>query len=225
MITVALENAFMPFNGIDSAAGAAIGWDYDALREICARLNCAPVFVETPWAGMLEAVSNGDFDMAADGITITPGRAEIVDYSAAYMAVVERLALRQDDQRFADLASFIAGDGSIGAQAGTTNFAAAVELVGEARVQGFAEFGEAMDALIAGGVDAALVDEYAGQGYSGVHAAEVRLLPDQLSIGELGFVFPPGSDLIAPINRALESMRDDGALAAINARWFRPSQE
>ena len=222
MITVALENAFMPFNGIDGATGEAIGWDYDALREICERLNCRLDFVAAPWQGMLEAVSRGDFDMAADGITITPERARLVAYSDAYMAVGERLALRHDDSRFADVAAFVESEALIGAQAETTNFAAAVDLVGKTRVLGFDEFGAAMDALISGEVDGVLVDEYAGQGFSGAHADSVRLLPDQLSVGELGFVFPPGSDLIQPINRALESMRSDGALAAINKRWFKP---
>ena len=213
----------MPFNGIDGATGEPIGWDYDALREICARLNCQPEFVARPWDGMLAAVARGDFDMAADGITITDERARLVAYSDPYMAVVERLALRADDGRFADVAGFVAGAGLIGAQGATTNHAASVALVGESRVRAYAEFGEAMDALIASQVDAVLVDEYAGQGFSGRHADRVRLLPDQLSTGALGFVFPPSSDLIEPINQALASMAADGALDNINARWFRRS--
>ena len=82
-----------------------------------------------------------------------------------------------------------------------------------------------MEALLAGQVSAVVVDEYAGQGYSGVHADAVRLLPESLSIGELGFVFTPGSDLIEPVNLALEAMLADGSLAAINAKWFRPPHE
>ncbi len=215
----------MPFNGINSATGQGIGWDYDVLREICARLNCAPVFIEAPWQGMLEAVSSAEFDMAADGITIRPERAKIIAYSDAYMTVGERLAARRDEQRFASLAEFLAGDVLIGAQAGTTNQALAIELAGADRVRGYPEFGGAMEALLAGEVDAVVVDEYAGQGYSGIHADAVSLLPESLSSGELGFVFPPGSDLIEPINRALAVMRADGSLAAINARWFRSPPE
>ena len=213
----------MPFNGIDSVTGDGIGWDYDALREICRRLNCAPEFVAMPWAGMLQAVARSQVDMAADGITITAERATIVDYSDATMQVGERLATRLDENRFADLAGFVAGAYVIGAQSGTTNHVLAVELAGEGRVLGYDEFGDAMDALLAGAVDAVLVDEYAGQGYSGVHADRVALLPDRLSSGELGFVFPPGSDLIEPINLALAAMRLDGALDKINARWFSAS--
>jgi polar amino acid transport system substrate-binding protein len=42
-ITVAVENAYLPFNYIDPATGEGIGWDYDAIDEICARSNCVPV--------------------------------------------------------------------------------------------------------------------------------------------------------------------------------------
>lgn len=210
----------MPFNGIDSASGQAIGWDYDALREICARLNCQPVFVAMPWQGMLEAVAAGAYDMGADGITITAERARLVDYSDAYMTVGERLAIRRGEARFASLDEFAAGGYRIGAQAGTTNHALAIELVGAGRVDSYAQFPHAMQALLDGQVDAVVVDEYAGQGYSGVHVDSVDLLPGALTQGQLGFVFPPGSDLIEPVNMALDSMRADGGLDEINARWF-----
>ena len=69
-ITVAVENAYIPFNFIDPDTGEALGWDYDVLNEMCVRLNCVPDFVQTSWDGMILAVSNGEYDMAADGITI-----------------------------------------------------------------------------------------------------------------------------------------------------------
>jgi polar amino acid transport system substrate-binding protein len=36
---------------------------------------------------------------------------------------------------------------------------------------------------------------------------------------QLGFVFPPGSELTASVNAALESMQADGTLDAINSNW------
>jgi polar amino acid transport system substrate-binding protein len=42
----------------------------------------------------------------------------------------------------------------------------------------------------------------------------------QLSSDEqLAFVFPPGSDLIEPVNAALESMKQDGTLDELNQKW------
>src|SRR6185436_19995533 len=77
-VTVTLENAYVPFNYINKDTKKAEGWDYDAWREICKRLDCKPSFKAIAWDGMIQAVSQGQFDAAADGITITPERAKVV---------------------------------------------------------------------------------------------------------------------------------------------------
>ncbi len=221
-VTVAVENAYMPFNVIDEETGEAIGWDYDTLGEICARLNCVPEYIETSWEGLIVAVSNGEYDMAADGITITEERAEIVDYSMGYIDVIQRMMVQVGEDRFANAEEFIAGDFVIGVQVATTNYIAASELLGgdENRITPYGEFGFAVQALISGDVDAVVIDDVAGQGYTGLNADKIKLLPDELITQQLGFIYPQGSDLVEPFDMALESMMADGTLEEINARWF-----
>ena len=219
-ITVAVENAYMPFNVIDEETGEAVGWDYDTLGEICARLNCQLDFVETSWEGLIVAVSNGEFDMAADGITITEERAQIVDYSDGYIDVSQRMMVRNGEDRFATPDEFAEGDYIIGVQIATTNYEAATRLVPEDRIVGYDVFGFAIQALISGDVDAVVIDDVAGQGYTGLNAEQLMLLDEQLTKEELGFIYPQGSDLVEPINMALEAIKADGTLAAINAVWF-----
>ena len=77
-VTIAVENAYLPFNYIDPATGEAAGWDYEAWDAICAEINCTPVYVEAAWEGMIQAVADGQYDAAADCITITEARADIV---------------------------------------------------------------------------------------------------------------------------------------------------
>lgn len=225
-ITVAVENAYQPFNFIDEATGEAIGWDYDTIDEICTRLNCVPEYVETSWDGMINAVANGEFDVAADGITITEERAEIVDFSMGYISVIQRMMVRTDEDRFADVAEFVANpDLTIAVQTGTTNFLTAQALVGDDRLIVTPDFGSAIQALLVGDVDAVFIDDTAGQGYVGENADSLKLLSDELASDELGFVFAKGSDLVAPFNAAIAAMQADGTLAAINALWFAPSGE
>jgi polar amino acid transport system substrate-binding protein len=108
----------------------------------------------------------------------------------------------------------------LGTQKGTTNYDEAVKLVGESRVQAFETFGDAVLALIAGDVDGVVIDDTAGQGYVGANADKVELLPDKLVGQELGFIFPKGSELVAPVNAALASMRADGTLDQLAIKWF-----
>ena len=224
MVVVATENAYPPFNFIDEATGDALGWDFDTLGEICARLNCELEYIETGWEGMIVAVSNGEYDMAAGGITITDERKEIVAFSMGYIDVNQRMMVRIGEDRFGDAEEFVAGDFRIGVQVATTNYIAAEGLVGESRLVAYDSFGFAVQALIAGDVDAVVIDDVAGQGYVGINAEDIKLLPDILITQELGFIYPLDSEIAGPFDAALASMMADGSLAAINAEWFPPNE-
>ena len=224
-VTVAVENAYMPFNVIDEETGEAVGWDYDTLGLICELVNCVPEFVETSWEGMIVAVSNGEYDMAADGITITEDRAQIVDYSMGYIDLSQKFMVRVGEDRFANAEEFVAGDFIIGVQVATTNFEAASGLVSEDRIVAYSEFGFAVQALISGDVDGVVIDDVAGQGYTGLNADKIKLLPDELTKEQLGFIYPQGSDLVEPFDAALEVIMADGRLQAINDKWFGADEE
>ncbi len=37
---------------------------------------------------------------------------------------------------------------------------------------------------------------------------------------DFGFIFPRGSDLVAPVNEAIAALKADGTLDALNKKWF-----
>ena len=167
-VTIAVENAYLPFNYIDPETGEPAGWDYDVWDEICRLLNCTPVYVEASWEGMIQAVADGQFDAAADGITITEDRAEIVDFSEGYINIEQRLLVRIDEDRIESIEDIVDNEDLVlGTQMGTTNYETATNYLPEDRIQAFEQFPFAVQALIAGDVDAVIIDETAGQGYSG----------------------------------------------------------
>jgi polar amino acid transport system substrate-binding protein len=221
-ITVAIENAYLPFNYVRLDNGQPEGWDYDMVAELAKRLNFKPVFKEIAWDNMIAAVAAGQFNMAADGITITDERAKVVDFSDGYIAVDQRMLSRKDETRFDSIDKLKAGDFKVATQKGTTNYDEAVKLVGEARVTAFDTFGDAVQALISKDADAVAIDDTAGQGYVGVNADKVKLIEGKMVGQQLGFVFPKGSDLVQPFNAALKAMREDGTLEKYNMKWFGP---
>jgi polar amino acid transport system substrate-binding protein len=222
-ITIAIENAYPPFNYVDLKNGQAGGWDYEAWKEICTRLHCEPIFVETGWEGMIQAVSDKQFDAAADGITITEERKDSVDFSDGYINIEVRLLVRTDETRFASMEELVADESLVvGTQTGTTNYDIAKNFLPESRIKAFEQFPFAVQALIAGDVAAVVIDETAGQGYMGENADKVKLIGPSMSSDQLGFIFPKGSDLVDPVNKALAAMRADGALDALNKKFFGP---
>jgi polar amino acid transport system substrate-binding protein len=133
------------------------------------------------------------------------------------------LIVRAGEDRFTTVEEFVAGDFAVGVQPGTTNYFVAEELVGadSGRLQGFDSFSIAVQALIAGDIDAVVMDDVAGQGYVGVNADQIKMLPEALtSQEELGFIFSKGSELVVPFNLALAEMTIDGTLDSINNKWF-----
>jgi polar amino acid transport system substrate-binding protein len=224
-VRIAVENAYNPFNFIDADTGEAIGYDYDIFREICERLNCEPVFVETSWDAML-AVMGGTadfdtFDIGADGITITEERAQQVDFSTPYIRLEQVLLVRAEEDRFATAEELAANtELRVGSQPGTTNYDQAVELVGEDRVQAFDQFGTAVQALINGDVDAVIMDNVAGLGYIGANPDALKIVGEPLSSEELGFIFPKESEIRDAVNAALAEMDADGSLDELYDKWF-----
>lgn len=220
-VRVAVENAYPPFNYINPATNEGEGWDYEAWNEMCSLLNCKPVYEEASWEGMIQAVGNGQFDAAADGITITPDRQQVVDFSDGYIRVDQRLLVRQNEDRFASMDEFVANaDLKLGTQTGTTNYETAKSLLPEDRLQAFEQFPFAVQALINGDVDAVIMDETAGQGYVGTSAEQLELIGEPIKSDELGFIFPKGSDLVAPVNAALAEMRENGKLEELAQKYF-----
>lgn len=220
-LTIAVENAYLPFNYIDPETGEGAGWDYDAWRAICEKLNCTPVFQEAAWEGMIQAIADGQFDAAADGITITEERAQQVDFSQGYIRVSQRLLVREDEDRF-DSVEELQDDTSyrIGTQTGTTNYETAVDLFGESRIQAFEQFPVAVQALLNGDVDVVIMDETAGLGYVGENREDLKLVGDPLTSEELGFIFPKGSELVDAVNAALDALEEDGTLDTLAEQYF-----
>lgn len=219
-IAVGVENAYPPYNFIDEATGEGAGFDYDIWNEICSRLGCTAEFVEAGWPAVIEETGQGVYDTAADGISITDERREVVDFSDPYMTITQRFMVRVDEDRITSADEFIDGDYRLGTQVGTTNYELGVDLVGEDRIDAYDQFGVAVQALIAGDVDAVIIDDTAGQGYVGVNADQTKLLPDDLQSDPLGFIYPKGSDLVGPVNDVLSEMEEDGTLEALIVKWF-----
>ncbi|MCH2421699.1 MAG: BMP family ABC transporter substrate-binding protein [Acidimicrobiales bacterium] len=220
VVTIAVDNAYLPFAYIPADTGVAMGWDYDAMDEVCGRLNCVPSFQEFAWDGTIIATGAGQFDMAGGGITITEERDKVVDFSISFISTDQKILVAKDSSEIGSRDDLAASDCKAGSMTGTTNYDLTASITGEDRIVAFESFAFAVQALISGDVCAVIMDDVAGQGYQGENADKVDLLPDSLQSDPLGWAFTEGSDLVAPFNEAIQSMKDDGTLAALNAKYF-----
>lgn len=225
-VVVVTENAYPPLQFIDPKTSKPIGWEYDAMNEISKRLNFKVEYQNTSWDAMIQAVSDGQYNIGMTGITIKEERKVKVDFSDAYMRSEMFMLVRGDESRFTDGKSFGAfKDGLVGAQAGTTPFYVAVYNMldgneANPRIKLFDTFGSTVQALKTGDVDVVLTDGTAGKGYVDASNGGLKLIGEAMGTEDFGFIFTKGSDLVAPINAAIAAMKADGTIAALNKKWF-----
>jgi len=220
--TFAVENAYLPFNYIDPADGEGKGWDYDVFNYLAEEMNFTPVFVAAAWDGMIQAVADGQYMIAGDGISITAERDKIVDFSDSYIVLQQRMLVAADNDSITSPGDIQNGDFKVATQKGTTNYELAVSLFGADKVDAYDQFDFAIAAVISGDADASIVDEVAGLGYMGANKDKVKLVGEGLQTDPLGFAFPDGSPLVAVINEGLAHMKDNGKLQEINDKFFSP---
>ena len=116
---------------------------------------------------MIPAISEGQYDLAMNGITILEDRMEKVDFSAPYLLSEMMMIVAGDEDRFTDAASFVADpDLLAAAQSDTTPFNVTVYDVldgdeADPRIKLFETLGASIQALRAGDVDLALFDSTA----------------------------------------------------------------
>ena len=224
-ITIVTENAYPPLQFLDKD-GKAVGWEYDAIAEIAKRLDLKVKYANISWDAMIPAVSEGQFDMGMTGITITDERKQKVDFSEPYMRSESIMMVRGDESRFTDAKSFAANPNLlIGAQPGTTPFYTAVYSVLDGneqnpRIKLMETFGATVEALKAGDVDTVLTDMTAGKGYVEASGGKLKLVGEPLGAEDFGFIFPKGSELVAPMNAAIAALKADGTFDALNKKWF-----
>lgn len=225
-VVVVTENAYPPLQFVDPKSGEAIGWEYDAMRELANRLNFTLVIENSSWDAMIPAVSEAQYDIGMTGITIRDDRKEKVDFSEPYMRSEMFMLVRADEERFSNAEAFAAlDDGLVGAQAGTTPFYTAVYEVLDGdeqnpRIKLFETFGASVQALRSNDVDLVLTDGTAGNGYVRANPDTFKLVGEAMGSEDFGFIFPKGSDLVDPINAGIASMKEDGTLDTLNVIWF-----
>lgn len=224
-VVIVTENAYPPLQFLDKG-GKAVGWEYDALAEMAKRLNMTVKYENISWDAMIPAVSEGQFDMGMTGITIKDERKEAVDFSDPYMRSEMLMIVRGDETRFTDAASFAAlPDLLVSAQPGTSPFYAAIYNILDGneenpRVVKFETFGAGLEALRVGDVDLTLSDSTAANGYVAASNGGLKIIGEPLASEDFGFIFPKGSDLVAPMNAAIAAMKADGTMDALNQKWF-----
>jgi polar amino acid transport system substrate-binding protein len=210
-----------PFEYYDED-GNLTGFDVELVEEIASRLGLDTEWVETDFDTIFTLLATGQFDFVASGTTITPARAEMVNFTTPYyrseQALTVNTSLTPEIQSVDDLT---AGH-RVAVQTGTTGEEWAEENLAPLGVE-VVSFPEAADTYISlegGVVDAVVFDEASANteaaGRPGLEVVEVITTGEEYGFG----IDPARPALLAAVNQVLEEMLADGTYQAIYDRWF-----
>jgi ABC-type amino acid transport substrate-binding protein len=194
------------------------------MEEIARRLGLRTAFVDTSWEAILQEMEQGLYDCIVGGITITPERRRLLAWSDPYMTTT--LSLLVDDANAPAARNLAAlATATVGVQAATTDYDAAVAMqkagkIGGVAVYPFARIADAIADLRAGRIGA-VMKVYPVAAWFVRQTPGLRMLaqvPDDPQPLGIGFSRDnPG--LAAGVNRALADMRADGQYRSIEQRW------
>jgi polar amino acid transport system permease protein/polar amino acid transport system substrate-binding protein len=194
--------------------GALVGFEVDLADALARALGVRARFVQNDWTTLIPSLERGTFDIALNGIEVTPALAARVAFSRPYYRFSERLVARRGDGRVRDLAS------TAGLRVGTLAGSLSWRLARDAGAQAIPYEGvdEPFIDLAHGRIDAVLLDDIIVARYAARHPT-LAVVADVAEGSYAIAMRPQDDDLRQAIDRALGAELASGAWRRTLARW------
>jgi len=210
-VRMGTEGAYPPFNFVNDD-GEIDGFEREVGDELCQRAKLDCVWVTNEWDSIIPNLTSGNYDTIIAGMSITDERDQVIDFTQEYFP--------PDPSRFMALAGTELKDGAVVA-AQTATIQAGYLADSSYTLVEFATPDETVAAVRSGEADAVLADDSYLADIDGSNG-ELVFTGDPVEIGggvALG-VRESDTELKAKLNAAITSMKADGSLSALIAKWF-----
>jgi polar amino acid transport system substrate-binding protein len=209
-IRMGTEGAYPPFNFINDA-GEVDGFERELGDELCARAELTCEWVTNEWDSIIPNLVSGNYDTIIAGMSITDERDEVIDFTQNYT--------QPDPSAYVALSADVdLSAGVIAAQANTIQ-ASFIASTGATLVE-FATPEETVAAVKNGEADAVLADKSYLNPIAESDADLVLLEKEELIGGGVGMgVRESDGELRGKFDAAIASMKADGSLNALIAKW------
>ena len=193
-----------------------IGFETDIIEAVARRLHRPSRFVQNRWDNLIPGLERGLYDVAIDGIEITPEHQAVVDFSIPYYTTFEQLVVRKETPGVTTL------DDLAGLKVGTLKATLAQRILDKAGTMKVFTYDEQLNVyadLQNGRLDAVLLDAPIALYYATPYP-DLRFVGDPIALIRYGIAVPKGrTDLLSQINAALADIRESGELRWILERW------
>ncbi|MBZ0155831.1 MAG: ABC transporter substrate-binding protein/permease [Alphaproteobacteria bacterium] len=193
-----------------------VGFEVDLAGAIARELGVTVRPVQNAWDSLIPALERWDFDIAMNGIEITPQRESRVLFSRPYYIYTEQLVVRKEE-------TAITGFGKLkGKRVGTLSGTVAqtmLETLGGVEVRIYPGQVEPYEDLAIGRIDAVLLDLPIAAYYARPNP-KLKYAGDPVGEGFYGIAIRKGDEELRDrINTALGTLLQTGELKRIYEKW------
>jgi polar amino acid transport system substrate-binding protein len=192
-----------------------IGFEVEIMDEVGKRIGRPAQFVQTEWPSLVPALYRGDFDVAFNGLEVTPDRIAAVLFTKPYYVYSQQLVIRKSDN-YTTLSELV------GKKVGTLAATAAERILKETpgiEIVRYDDNTRPYDELVIGRLDAVLLDLPLAVVY-GKPKAELKFAGEPFAEGYYSGAFRQNDGALRDqVSKAIEGMIADGSLRKILAKY------
>lgn len=222
-IIVGTDATYPPMEYLDDK-GNFVGLDIDIAKAIASDLGAEIEFRNIGWDELItfDALLAGEVNMLISSMTVTTERAQTVDFSDPYFNAGQVVVTTTDQAAEIRGAADLEGR-KVGVQGETTSEEEAQKYTDQ--VEAFADYDLAKSALLAGTIEAIIIDYPAAVGMVSGEAT-LKIIGEPFTQEFYGIAVKKGETaLLNGINQTVRRLKREGKLKELELKWLLPSGE
>jgi ABC-type amino acid transport substrate-binding protein len=221
-LTVGMNLQFKPEMYLDN--GQPAGYDVDLLKKLVPDLGVALNIQNLDFNGLIPGLQSKKFDMVSVGLSATPERKKVVDFTRAYVPYALVLGVPTKDASSITSVDAVNTSGkTITALQGSTGEQLAKKLFPKAKVQGFPDQNAAFLEVATGRADAIVVEDYLLAQFQASNAGKLEkaAISKPLDVQYGSWAVPKGNDeFVKYLDTWLCKAQQDGTLEELYKKDF-----
>ncbi|NRP12419.1 Lysine/arginine/ornithine-binding periplasmic protein [Aliiroseovarius sp. xm-m-379] len=213
-VRMGTEGAYAPWNFVNDN-GEIDGFERELGDELCKRAELECTWVKNDWDSIIPNLVSGNYDTIIAGMSITDERDEVIDFTQAYTP--------PDPSAYAAMSADVDPANAVVAAQATTIQAGFVAAQGWTLIE-FATPEETVAAVKNGEADAVLADKSFLDTMVGQEGLVMLERMEAIGGGVGMGIRESDPELRAKFDAAIQSMKDDGTLNTLIAKWEVSSQ-